>query len=137
MNKIKVLFNSSRPVTTPALTEILHLENVNVSKTYFNKYNELFVLCNSSDDLDTLFSSGCISERRQWGANPFCLLTSKRRDHSYGGDVMIRYLIKEKKILKVKSRSKMIVLKCRKFSSIMAQKLLRSHSKANTWPRRY
>ena len=29
---------------------------------YFNKFNELFVLCNSSDALDTLFSSGCISE---------------------------------------------------------------------------
>ena len=62
MNKVKILFNSSRPVTTPALTEILHREKVNVSKTYFNKYNELFLLCNSSDDLDTLFFSGCISE---------------------------------------------------------------------------
>ena len=42
--------------------EILHHEKVNVSKTYFNKYNELFVLCNSSDDQDTHFFSGCISE---------------------------------------------------------------------------
>ena len=62
MNKVKILFNSSRPVKTPALTEILHREKVNVSKTYLNKFNEIFVLCNSSDDLDTLFSSGCISE---------------------------------------------------------------------------
>ena len=49
MNKVKTLFNSTRPVTTPALTEILHREKVNVPKTYFNKYNELFVLGNSSD----------------------------------------------------------------------------------------
>ena len=103
MNKVKILFNSSRPVTTPALTEILHREKVNVSTTYFNKYNELFVLCNTADDLDIPFSSGCISQLEAVGANPFCILTSKRRDHSYCGDVMIRYLIKEKKILKVKS----------------------------------
>ena len=102
MNKVKILFNSSRPVTTPALTEILHCEKVNVSKTYFNKYNELFMLCNSSDDLDTLFSSGCISELEAVGANPFCLLILKQKDHSYSGNVMIRHLIKEKKILKVK-----------------------------------
>ena len=70
MNKVKILFNSSRPVTTPALTEILHHEKVNISKTYFNKYNELFVLCNSSDDLDTLFSSGCISELEAVGCKP-------------------------------------------------------------------
>ena len=61
MDKVKILFNSSQPVTTPALNEILR-EKVNVSKTYFNKSNELFMLCNSSDDLDTLFSSGCISQ---------------------------------------------------------------------------
>ena len=123
MNKLKILFNSSLPVTTPALTEILHREKVNVSKTYFNKYNELFVLCNSADDLDTLFSSGFNSELEAVRCKPFCLLTSKPRDHSYCRDVMIRYLIKEKKILKVKSRSRMIVLKCRKFSSIIAQKI--------------
>ena len=70
MNKVKILFNSSRSVTTPALTEILHREKVNVSKTYFNKYSELFVLCNSSDDLDTLFSSGCISELEAVGCKP-------------------------------------------------------------------
>ena len=62
MNKVKILFNRRRPVTTPALNKILHGEKVNVSKTYFNKYNELFVLCNSSAELDTLFSSACISE---------------------------------------------------------------------------
>ena len=70
MNKVKILFNCSQPVTTPALTEILHHEKVNLSKTYFNKYNELFVLCNSSDDLDTLFSSGCISELEAVGCKP-------------------------------------------------------------------
>ena len=70
MNKVKILFNSIRPVTTPGLTEVLHHEKVNVSKTYFNKYNELFVLCNSSDDLDTLFSSGCISELEAAGCKP-------------------------------------------------------------------
>ena len=32
-----------------------------------DKNNELFVLCNSSEDLDTLFSSGCISEREAVG----------------------------------------------------------------------
>ena len=61
MNKVKTLFISSQPVTTPALNEILHHEKVKVSKTYINKYNELFMLCNSSYDLDALFSSRCIS----------------------------------------------------------------------------
>ena len=75
MNKVKILFDSSRPVTTPALTEILHRKKVNVSKTYFNKYNELFMLCNSSDDLDTLFLLVASQSWRQWGANPFYLLT--------------------------------------------------------------
>ena len=70
MNKVKILFNRTRPVTTPALTEILQREKVNVSKTYINKYNELFVLCNSSDDLETLFSSGCISELEAVGCKP-------------------------------------------------------------------
>ena len=70
MNKVTILFNSNRPVTTPVLIEIRHHEKVNVSKTYFNKYNELFVLCNSSEDLDTLFSSGCISELEAVGCKP-------------------------------------------------------------------
>ena len=70
MNKVKILFNCSWPVTTPALTEILHSEKLNVSKTYLNKYNELFVLCNSSNDLDTLFSSDCISELEAVGCKP-------------------------------------------------------------------
>ena len=70
MNKVKILFNSSRPITTPALNEFLHREKVNVSKTYFNKYNELFMLCNSSDDLDILFSAGCISELEAVGCKP-------------------------------------------------------------------
>ena len=56
INKVKVLFNSSQPVTTPELNEIFHHEKVKVSKTYFNKYNELFVLCNSEEDLDAIFS---------------------------------------------------------------------------------
>ena len=43
---------------------------MNVSKTYFDKYNELFVLCNSSDDFDTLFSYGCISELEAVGCKP-------------------------------------------------------------------
>ena len=70
MNKVKILFNSSRHVTTPALTEILHREKEKVSKTYFNKYNELFVLCDSSEDLDTMFSSGCIWELEAVGCKP-------------------------------------------------------------------
>ena len=49
---------------------LIHCEKVNVSKTYSNKYNELFMLCNSSDDLDTLFSSGCISELEAVGCKP-------------------------------------------------------------------
>ena len=55
LNKVKVFFNSSQPVTTPEANEIFHHEKVNVSKTYFNKYNELFVLCNSEEDLDAIF----------------------------------------------------------------------------------
>ena len=91
MNKFNILFNSSLPVTTPALNEILHHEKVNVSKTHFNKYNELFVLCNSSDDLDTLFLPIVVSQNsRHWGANPSCLLISKRKYQSYTNDVMIR-----------------------------------------------
>ena len=70
MNKVKILFNSRRPFTTLALNEIIHNEKVNVSKTYFNKCNELFVLCNSSDELDTLFSSGCISDLEAVGFKP-------------------------------------------------------------------
>ena len=70
MNRVKILFNSSRPVITTALNEILHREKVNVSKTYFNKYSELFALCNSSDDLDTLFSPSCISELETVGCKP-------------------------------------------------------------------
>ena len=70
MRKIKILFNSSRPVTTPALNEILHHDKVNASKTYFNKYNELFMLCNSTDDLDTIFPSGCMSELEAVGCKP-------------------------------------------------------------------
>ena len=70
MSKVKILFNSSRPVTTPVLNEILHREKVNVSKTYFNKYNQLFMLFNSSDGLDTLFSSGCIWELEAVGCKP-------------------------------------------------------------------
>ena len=62
MIKVRVLFKSSQPVTTPELNEILYHEKVNVSKTYFNKYNELFVLCNSEEDLDALFSAKCISK---------------------------------------------------------------------------
>ena len=88
MNKVKILFNSRRPFTTPALNEIFHHEKVNVSKTYSNKYNKLFVLCNSSHYLDTLLhlvASGCRSEMhlvasqtwRHWGSNPFCFLISK------------------------------------------------------------
>ena len=94
MNKVKKLFNSSQPVTTSALTEILHHDEVIFSKTYFNKYNEIFVLCNSSDDLNTLFSSGCISELEAVRCKPILPPNLKRRDHSYCGNVMIRYLIK-------------------------------------------
>ena len=32
--------------------------------------DHIFVLCNSSDDLDTLFSSGCISELEAVGCKP-------------------------------------------------------------------
>ena len=73
MNRVKILFNSSRPVTTAALNEILHREKVNIFKTYFNKYNkynELFMLCNSSDYLDALFSPSCISELETVGCKP-------------------------------------------------------------------
>ena len=90
MNKVKILFNSSRPVTTPALTEI-HCEKVNVSKTYFNKYTELFMLCNSTDDLDTLFSSGCISELEAVGCKPILPPDLKAKRSLIRGDVMIRY----------------------------------------------
>ena len=70
INKVKVLFSSGQPVTTPELNEILHHKKVNVSKTYFNKYNELFVLCNSEEDLDALFSATCISKLYSVGCKP-------------------------------------------------------------------
>ena len=52
INMVKEMFNRRMPVTSPELNEILHHEKVNVSTTYFNKYNELFVLCYSAEDLD-------------------------------------------------------------------------------------
>ena len=64
INKVKVLFNSSQPVTTPELIETLYHEKVNVTKTYFNKYNDSFVLCNYADDLAVLFSPTCFSKLR-------------------------------------------------------------------------
>ena len=70
INKVKVLFNSSQPVTTPELNEILHRGKVKVSKTYFNKYNELLVLCNSEEDLDALFSATSISKLYTVGCKP-------------------------------------------------------------------
>ena len=70
INKVKVLFNNSQKVTTPALNEILHHEKVNVFKTYFNKYTEIFVLCNSEEDLDALFSATCISKLYTVGCKP-------------------------------------------------------------------
>ena len=70
INKVKVLFNSSQSVTTPEHNDILHHEKVNVSKTYFNKYNELFVLCNSEEDLDAVFSAMCISKLFTVGCKP-------------------------------------------------------------------
>ena len=79
MNRVKILFNSSRPVTAPALNEILHREKVKVSKTHFNKYNELFVLCNSSDDLDALFSPSCFSELETLGCKPILPLDVKAK----------------------------------------------------------
>ena len=39
-------------------------------KHYFNKYNELFVLCNSAEDLDALFSATCISKLHTVGCKP-------------------------------------------------------------------
>ena len=90
MNKVRILFKSRRLVTTPAVNLIFHHEKVNVYKTYFNKCNEHFVLCNSSDDLDTLFSSSCISELEAVECKPFCLLISKRNDQSYCCDVINR-----------------------------------------------
>ena len=43
---------------------------MNVSKTYFNKYNELFVLCKSDEDLDDLFSATCTSKLYTVGCKP-------------------------------------------------------------------
>ena len=136
INKVTVLFKSSHPVTTPELNEIIHHEKVNVSKTNFNKYNELFVLCNSEEDLDALFSATCISKLYS-GANGFCLLISKQKDLSYSVDVITRYLIRKKKILHLKSRSRMLVLECRIFSSMLVRKTSRSHLRTNTWSHRY
>ena len=121
INKVKALFNSSQPVTTPELNEILHHEKVNVSKTYFNKYNELFVLCNSEADLDAIFSETCISKLYTVGANRFCLRISKQKDPSYSVGVITRYLIRKNKILNLKSRSKMLVSECGIFSSMIIQ----------------
>ena len=66
-------------------------------------------------------SQNCIES----GANPFCLLISKQKYPSYSGDVITRYLIR-KKIYKLKSRSRMFLLKCRLFSSKFARKTSRS-----------
>ena len=64
------MFNSSQKITTIELNKILHHEKVNVSKTYFNKYKELFVLCNSEEDLDAIFSETCISKLYTVGCKP-------------------------------------------------------------------
>ena len=123
MNKVKILFNSSRPVTTPTLTKILHREKMNVSKTYFNKYNELFVLCTSSDDLDTLFSSCCILELEAVGCKPILPpdLKAKRSLILQRCDDQI--LNQREEDIKSEIKNKIIVLKCRKFSSKIVPKI--------------
>ena len=137
INKVKVLFNSSKPVTTPELEEILHHEKVNVSKTYFNKYKEL-LWCATLKKISMLFFLKRASQNcTQSGANRFCLRISKQKDPSYSVDVITRYLIRKNKILNLKSRSKMLVSECRIFSSMIIQKTSRSHLRTNTWSHRY
>ena len=133
-----VLFNSSQPVTTPELNEILHHEKVNVSKTYFNKYNELFLLCNSEEDLDALFSATCISKLYTVGCKPVLPPDLKAKRSVIllnSGEVIKRYLIRKKKILKLKSSSRMFVLECGIFSSMIVRKT-RLHLRTNTWSHR-
>ena len=83
---------------------------MNVSKTYFNKYNELFVLCNSEEDLDAIFSATCISKLHTVGCKPVLPPDLKAKDPSYSVDVITRYLIRKKKILNLKPRSRMLAL---------------------------
>ena len=123
MDKVKILFNSTRPVTTPALTEILHREKVNVYRTYFNKYNELFVLCNSSDDLDALFSSGCISEQEAVGCKPILPPDLKVKRSLILQLCDDQILNQREEDIKCEIEKQNIVLKCSKFSSIIVQKL--------------
>ena len=78
-------------------------------------------------------SQNCI----QSGANRFCLRISKKKDPSCSADVSTRYLIRKKKILNLKSRSKMLVLECGIFSSMKIQKTARSHLRTNSWSHRY
>ena len=59
MNNVKILFNNRIAVTTPELNEILDHEKINVFQAYFNKFNELLVLCNSPDDYRYTASSCC------------------------------------------------------------------------------
>ena len=70
IKKVKVLFICSQPVPTPELNEILHHEKVNVSKTNFNKYNALFVLCNSEEDLYAFLAATFISKLYTVGCKP-------------------------------------------------------------------
>ena len=73
----------------------------------------------------------------QSGANRFCLLISKQKDLSYSVDVITRYLIRKNKILNLKLRSRMFVLECLIFSSMIVRKTSRSHFRTNTWSHRH
>ena len=63
----------------------------------------------------------------QSGANRFRLQISKQKDPSYSLDVITRYSIRKKKILNLKSRSRIVVSECGRFSSMIIQKTSRSH----------
>ena len=121
MNKFKILLNSRQPVTTAELDEILHHEKVNVPKKRFNNYNEL-LRCATPQMISMLYSLPAASlKQRQWAETPLCHLI-QQKDPSYSGDVITKYLINNKKILKLKSKSRMFVLMCWKFLSIIVQK---------------
>lgn len=90
--QLKILYSiAAGQFLLEALIVILYHEKVNVSKTYFDKHNKLFMLCNSSDDLDAPFSPADASQDwRQWGfSHPSCLLATQQKVPSYSGNEMM------------------------------------------------
>ena len=134
INKVKVLFNSSQPVT-------IHQNSMKffiMKKWMFLKHSSIntmnFLCCATPKKISMLFFLPRASQNcTQSGGNRFCLLIWKQKDPSYSVDVITRYLIRKKKILNLKSRSKMLILECKIFSCMIVRKTSMSHLRTNTW----